>query len=157
MRWAALKSPKGLLAGTQSSCGPANTAGPVSREAYDVRPRKVRRACSQGRNRGAAPQTPQCLLSGKHTTKHAARESTNGLFSNKFERHFAARTPSAAQTPICCRTPVCSPKPVCSPNANLQAEPKRQFAADCQFAARTRISSPNACIPAQVVFLLMLC
>ena len=44
MRCANLKSPKGLLAGTQSSCDPANTAGPTLGEACDARDRKVRRA-----------------------------------------------------------------------------------------------------------------
>ena len=35
LRCAALKSPKGMFAGTQTRSGPANTAGPIVREAYD--------------------------------------------------------------------------------------------------------------------------
>ena len=56
------KRPKGLLAGTQSTCGLANTTGPVVGEACDARARKDRRAGLQGRKVIAAPQTPQSLL-----------------------------------------------------------------------------------------------
>ena len=111
-----------------------------------MRHHKLRRDCCQESIRCAAP------------------ESTNGLSSNKFERHFAARTPIGAQTPICSQNAYSLPMPVCSPNDNLQ--PKRQFAAQCQFAADChfaaqtlicilkafsqpkRISAaPSACIP----------
>ena len=128
MRCAALKSPKGLFAGTQSSCGPAHTAGPISREAYDVRPRKVRRAFL----RDAIEVRPHKLRKAccQGSIRCAPPESPNDLFSNKFERHFAANTPIAAQTPIC------SPKANSLPNASLQ--PKRQF------AAQTPICSPDA-------------
>ena len=121
MRCAAPKSPKGLFAGTQSSCGPANIAGPVSRETYDVRPRKVRRACSQGRNRGEASQTPQGLLSGKHTMCSAGKYEWSVLEQ--------------------IRTPFCSQKSNCSPNATLQ--PKREYAAERQFVAQTPICCQN--------------
>ena len=96
MRYAAPKSPKGLSARTRSSCGPANTAGPVSREAYDVRPRKVRMAFSQGRNRGAAPQTPQGQLSGKHTEAYDVQLgcswSSDCKMAFEFVREQAVRT-----------------------------------------------------------------
>ena len=51
MRCAPLKSPKGLLAGTQSSCDPTNNAGPSLREACDARARKDRRAANELRQR----------------------------------------------------------------------------------------------------------
>ena len=75
-----------------------------------------------------APQTPQGLFSGKHTMCGAVK--SDGLFSNIFERHFAARTAIAAQTPIC------NPNANSLPNASLQ--PKRQF------SAQTPVCSPNA-------------
>ena len=66
MRCPCLKRPKGRLAGTQTNCGTANTAGPFVEEACDARARKERRAGLQGRKRLAWPQTPQGQLSGKH-------------------------------------------------------------------------------------------
>ena len=93
-------------------CGPEKSEEHVRREAIEVQPRKLHRACCQGSIRCAAPKSP------------------NDLFSNNFERHFAARTLIAAKTPIC------SPNANSLPNSSLQ--PKRQF------AAQTPICSPNA-------------
>ena len=67
---------EGRFAGTQTNCGPANTAGPAVGEACDARARKNRRAGEQGRKRIAAPQTPQGLLSGKHAM--SVSENTEG-------------------------------------------------------------------------------
>ena len=117
--------------------------------------RKDRRAGWQGHTRIAVPQTPPGLLSGKHAMRKpektvgpvcrdenglraccqesirpAAPESPDGLFSNNFERHFAAITRIAAQTPIRCRLQVYSP------NANLPTQ--------CIFAPQTHVSCPNA-------------
>ena len=45
MRCPCPKTPKGLLAGTRTTCVPTNTAGPVVGEACDAHARKDRRAC----------------------------------------------------------------------------------------------------------------
>ena len=104
---------------------PANSAGPVAGEACDARARKVRRAGLQG----LRPRKV-CRACCKRSIRCAVLESPNILFSNKFERHFAARAAIAAQTPIC------------SPNANslpiARLQPKRQFAYLMHFR------SPNA-------------
>ena len=96
-----------------------------------MRPRKLRRACCQGSIRCAAPNSP------------------NGLFSNKFERHFAARTPIAAQTFICSPNANLQPKhkftvqtPICRPNANSQRIASLQTKR--QFSYLKHFRSPNA-------------
>ena len=58
------KRPKGREAGTQMTCGPANTAGPAVGEACDARARKDRRAGWQGRKRIAAPQNRRACCRG---------------------------------------------------------------------------------------------
>ena len=60
------KSPKGLLAGTQTPCVLANTAGLAVGEACDARARKNHMAGLQGRKRLSCSQTPQGVLSGVH-------------------------------------------------------------------------------------------
>ena len=117
-------------------CCPAKTAGPAVGEACSAR--KDHRTGLQGRKWIAAPQTPQSLLSGKHKMCGAGK----------------SECPVLEQI----RTPFGSQNFNCSTNANLQ--PKRQFAADGQFAAQTPIcklsaffaaqthfSCPNVCIP----------
>ena len=60
---------------------------------------------------------------------------SEGLFSNKFERHFGARTPIAAQTPIC------------SPNTNslpiTRLQPKRQLAYLMHFRSANAFQLPK--------------
>ena len=81
---------------------PEKTVGPVCRDTKGLRPRKLRRAYCKWSIRCVAPESP------------------NGLFSNKFDRHLAVRTPMAAQTPIC--SPIAHSLPI------VRLQSKRQFA-----------------------------
>ena len=148
------KSPKclkGRLSGTQTSCGPANTAKPAIGVACDPRARKDQRAGLQGRKGVAAPQTPQGLLSGKHAMcgpgkfEGPVRRHEMGLRPSKLRkaccqksiRCAAPESPNglfsnkferhfAARSPIAAQTPICNLNANLLPNASLQ--PKRQFA-----------------------------
>ena len=91
-------------------------------------PRKGRRACSQGRNRGTAPQTPQGLLSGKHTMCGAEKSEWPIL--------------EQIRTPLCSQNSNCSSNANSLPNASLQ--PKGQFAAQTPIRSRLLVCSPNA-------------
>ena len=93
MRCECPKRPKGRLAGTQRSCGPANTARPVfgkhampvpektevpvSRDANELRSRKHRRACCRGSMRCACPKRQKCHYAG--TQRSCGPANTAGL------------------------------------------------------------------------------
>ena len=125
------KSPKGLFAGTQSSCGPANTAGPVSREAYDVQPKRQFAAQTPIRCRSQfAAQTPICSLNANLQPK----------------RQFAADCQFAAQTPICILKAFLQPKRIsAAPNACIpEVLPRTQCRACCQGSLRcAALKSPK--------------
>ena len=120
MRCAPLKSPQspqGRLSGKHAMRVPEKSEGPVRWDSTGWRRHKLRRACCQGSIRCVAPESP------------------NGLFSNKFERNFAARTSITPQTHIC------SPNANSLPNASLQ--PKRQFAYLMHFCSRNAFQLPK--------------
>ena len=100
-----------LLSGKHAMPVPEKIKGPVRRDANELGPRKLRRACCRGSMRCPCPKRPKGRLAGTQTNC--------GLFSNKVKHHFAARTQIAAQTPICSPNANLCRLPVCSSNANL--------------------------------------